>query len=371
MSKREGIQPFRSVLQHTVRALRDSDVSRIFWLNLCAHLQEGILEDQAVIDVLSRAWNDFHQVYGSTTLPQQGMAMLGCIINVCADNDTAVGSVSKLGAMQPGDIEELNVVLDGSLLWQYYLEADSESLTRALQNVPYTQSLHELEENQVGEIVLQHCWKSGNTNLLPLFQSLAKQATLQTRVKRLWTSLAHPARPRDPERLVQLLGIAAFGEGAWVIEMIYRRDQLKAALAAGDERFLLRPTAFCVNDVHAPRFRGLSRQEVGARRRGDDISPVGRTVDLAGWIGDGGEWKGEDGLPELMCPALQWQRSLLPTQVRLVGTIKKKLAGPSNEQFAAHLEALYRNASQTEAVVIDRLSTLAEAAEAGNVNAAR
>ncbi len=347
---------FGATIHQIVEALRDSDVSRIFWLNLCAHLQEGVVEEHAAAEVLKTAWRDFQQAYDAQPLPQRGMALLGCIIQACASNETALGGVSRLAALALDELEEISVVLDGRLLWQYYLEADKDSLDRALQQLPGSESLHELEEARIGELVLEACWKAGYTDLLSIFDSLAKEATLQTRVKRLWTSLAEGDRPKDPHRLVQRLGIAAFAEGAWVVEMVYRRQQLEAALPAGDERFLQRPTAFCVNDVHAPRFRGLARREVGARRRGEPIESVGRTVDLHGWREPGDGWAADDGLPELMCPALRWQAGLLPHQVRLVGSITRRLAGPSNEQFADHLEDFYRDASVTEAAVIEQLA---------------
>lgn len=342
-----------------VDVLRDSPVSRIFWLNLCAQLREGIVDERAALGVIRQAWADYCR--SASTLPQRGLALLGCIVQACRDNELALVAVTRLAALTLNEIEELRVVLDGRLLWQYYLEADADSLTSALRHVPCGRSLHDVDESAVADVVLKACWDARRLDLRERFGSLAREATLQTRVKRLWASFSEADRPEDPQRLAQRLGLSSMNEGTWVVEFVYGHDQLREALVPGDERFLLRPTAFCINDMHAPRFRGLARGEVGARQRGDTVHPVGRTVDLDGWAGSSGSWRADDGLPEIVCPALQWQGAILPSRIRLLGPLREGLSGPDNEQFAEHLEDLFLGASRSETDVIDMLAGLENA----------
>jgi hypothetical protein len=355
----EMAEAFGAVVRQIVDTLSSSDVGRIFWLNLCAQLREGIVDEERAAAVLERAWNDYSGASGLSALPQRDAALLACIVEACTSNDVALTLTNRIQAFSPDELSELRIVIEGQLLWQYYLEADADGLATAMRQLPCGRSLHDVDESQLAHLVLDACWRARVVELHERFGSLARETSLRTRASRLWAVVGEAGRPLDAERLVQRLGLSSLEAGAWVVELVYSRERLRAVLAPGDERFLVRPTAFCVNDLQEPRFRGLARHEVGARARGDAVERIGRTVDLDGWTGDPQDWRGEDGLPEIACPALRWHTALLPDCIRLIGPLVRRPDGPDNEQFAQHLEELYRNASGSEEDAIRRLASRA------------
>lgn len=333
-------------IQKVLRALREHPVGQIYWLNLCAHILERAIDVPTVRGVLDQVWQRYHAEYAGAEPPNAGAVMLQALLSGTSHNRVAVDAMRRTKMLDLEKVDALRTVLDGRTLWEHYLILKPAAYELLLQDLAWkTGALDDGDESTIASTVLQECWTRKITELRARFGEHAKETMLRTRAPRFWAGVPTADRPSEPRKLVGKLGIMGWSSGTWLVELIYRREDVERDLEETGSPWLRRPSALCPTDISQPRFRALAPSEVDSFQRDEPLDAFGSTVDL-------NEWNTPDtdrtGLPELICPAIRWRSDLLPAQIVLLGQIDLELTSPKNDEYAHYLRQALRLSEEKE-----------------------
>lgn len=341
-------------MQNFISQLKNDEAGRIFWLNLCAHLDEGALDVDATKKVFQEAKREFELRHISPTLPDPGVLAYRVLCAETADNAIAIGALRRANPVDWSKIESVNTIINDTSWWDHYAEVHSDGHKGVLEAIAMdVGTLGGFDENKLGAMLLEKCWKEGKKDLADVFGKSLKNGFLKTAVNRFWASIQSRARPSEPDVLLNKLAVTHFQKGQWVIEIAYNADEIRKLISDPSMDFK-RPSALCVNDRQKPRFRALTTAEIGGLTRGEELSWHGWTVDLAQWAARDAD--PVNGLPELMCPAVKWDSTQIPSAITLLGKAETPPAIPTNKEFADYLQKLFQSAVANEATFIRQLS---------------
>jgi hypothetical protein len=339
-------------MKNFIEHLKSDEAGNIFWLNVCAHLHAQMLDIDLTKKVFSTAQNEYDSKYGARPPYAPGMVAYQILRNQTSDNTIAISAIRRVQPVDWAKITEISTVINGSSWWSYYAELKSDAYSELIEQLgTSTGSLVDFDEAKLGPIVLEKLWRENRRDLKTGFEDSLKTGIFKTGVLRFWAGIQGADRPETAEPLAKKLALTSFADEQWLIEIVFDAEVVKILLATDQENFK-RPSALCVNDGNAPRFRALTPTEVTEIEKGEDLSWHGWTVDL-------GEWEKHtndelNGLPELMCPAIKWSEKS-PKDVKLLGQSKDITKKPSNKDFAKYLSNLFKSALANEDLFIAKL----------------
>lgn len=342
-------------MQSFINQLKNDEAGKIFWLNLCAHLDEGVLDADVTKRIFQAAKQEYERTHASSSPPDPGNIIYRVLCAETADNTVAIGALRRASPVDWTTIQEVNTIINDASWWGHYAEAHSDGHKNVLEAIATdVGSLSGYDENKLGALLLEKCWSEGQTNLADVFSKSLKDGFLKTAVNRFWASIQAGGRPSEPDALLNKLALTSFQKGQWVIEIAYNVDAIKKLIHDDPPKDFKRPSALCVNDRQKPRFRALTTTEIGGQARGDDLSWHGWAVDLAQWAARNAN--PINGLPELMCPSVKWDSTNIPSAVTLIGKVDTPLAIPTNKEYADYLQDIFKKAVANESTFIQALS---------------
>lgn len=342
-------------MQSFINQLKTDEAGRIFWLNLCAHLDEGVLDMDAAKEVFQTAKQKFEHTHAASPPPDSGNVIYRVLCAETEDNTIAIGALRRAIQVDWSKIQEVNTIINDASWWEHYAEAHSDGHKNALEAIATEVGpLSGFDENKLGAFLLEYCWNEGKTNLADVFSKGLKNGFLKTAANRFWASIQAGDRPSEPDALLNKLALTNFQKGQWVIEIVYNIEAIKKLIDDDPPKDFKRPSALCVNDRQKPRFRALTTTEIGGQTRGDDLFWHGWTVDLAQWTAR--NTNPINGLPELMCPSVKWDSTNIPSAVTLIGKVETPVAIPSNKEYTEYLQEIFKKAVANEPIFVEALS---------------
>lgn len=324
---------------------------QIYWANLCAHFHKGALDIALARTAFQNANGKFKP--SPFFIPNESDRAYLAICNETEPNAIAVAAISNVQDVDWGEIQLVNTVINDTSWWKYYATLDKDALKDLLESSFDTDTMPAHDEHKLGKRLLQNLWDQGRKDLLEEFGDSLKPGLLKTAVNRFWASTTKASRPPDAKALVEKLGLSHFQVGDWVIEVAYDPKEIQKLIDGNRDKDFKRPSALCVNDRMAPRFRALTPNEV-TMAPGRTLLWHGWTVDLALWASS--PTHDMNGLPEMMCPATQWGTANLPASINLAGKIDAPTNTPSNEHYAIYLQGLFAEALADEHRLIAALA---------------
>jgi hypothetical protein len=323
-------------IREVLGALRGHPVGQIYWLNLCAHVLERAIDLQTVRSVLEQVWHSYRSAYAAEAPPNAGAVLLQALLTGTSHNRVAVDAMRRTKPLDLTQVNTLRTVLDGRSLWEHYLILKPAAYDFLQQDLAWkTGALDDNDETAIASTVLQECARRGMSDLRPHFGKHAKETMLRTRAPRFWAGIPTGERPSEPRKLAGKLGIMGWSTGTWLVELVYRREDVERDLTETGSPWLRRPSALCPTDLNLPRFRALAPAEVDSLQRDEPLDAFGSTVDLNEWHAPADAQR--TGLPELICPAIRWHPNLLPDQIVLLGQVDQEITAPGNDEYASYL----------------------------------
>ena len=197
-------------------------------------------------------------------------------------------------------------------------------------------------------LLLQYFYDDGakDQNDIPGFDSfLVPKIELRTANLRFWMAGDPEGMPSEADDVRDFLGLGYLNPGDSLVRISLSRSTLLQHLnAAASEAY--RPSAFCVNDIVAPRFRGRHSSE-------SNTPPVtheyGMTANLSGGKSP------SDGTQEWICPSIIVDAK--EVHIELLGAIKNPRVEPNNAEFAAHLLVYGALTAANEKLVMNAICT--------------
>lgn len=183
---------------------------------------------------------------------------------------------------------------------------------------------------------------NAKNNILPYI-------AIRTRFARFWLAGNPHGLPDDPDAIRDLFGLGYLRKGDWLIRVSMPTVEVYRELGM-NSKLVRRPTAFCVTDDGAPRFRGLTVDD-HMRIPGSPVKTNGTTVQLNKVENDELPDNGE---MEWACPEVASQQKNF--HFDLLGKIKSDRPKPNNTDFAKYLRKTLPLSTDEEQKVIDFLA---------------
>lgn len=182
-------------------------------------------------------------------------------------------------------------------------------------------------------------------------KNILPHIAIRTRYARFWLAGDPTDFPNDPDSVRDLFGLGYLKKGDWLIRISMPTTALFSELGKNAE-LIRRPSAFCVNDDVAPRFRGITADD-HAKPPASPLKRHGTTVHL-----DRVEnaQLPDDGEQEWICPQVAVRQANIDFD--LLGEIKADRHAPSNADFRKYLTKTLPLAKADEATVINALTRM-------------
>jgi len=248
-------------MQNFIDQLKNDEAGRIFWLNLCAHLDEGILDTDITKKVFQAAKQKFDLTHATSALPDRGAVVYRVLCAETADNTVAIGALRRASPVDWAKIQQVNTIINDASWWGHYAAAHSDGHKNVLEAIATDVGpLSSFDENKLGALLLEKCWNEGKTDLAAVFSKSLKDGFLKTAINRFWASIQVSDRPNEPDALLNKLALTNFQKGQWVIEVAYNVDAIKKLIHDDPPKDFKRPSALCVNDRQQPRLGAIQTE---------------------------------------------------------------------------------------------------------------
>lgn len=338
-----------------VEQLKKSDIGRIYWANFCMQQHVGLLDLAISKAVFHEAANNPDYLYQLREVTRLGVgdastfAMMSLISSAEA-NSVAISASKTLttGAALPA---RLSTVLSVKTFTDHCLSDVGRDKLTAL----WTRMQTWLPGGRKLGIA-DDCYRAleglpgmGMVDINKLHDHenfLVPKIKIRTRYLRFWMGGDPAAMPGNADEIRDQLALGYLKKDQdALVRISFDKTVLHDALSKASEPQYRRPSAFCVNDVDAPRFRGRSGMET--------IDPPshnshGNTVKLIGGIVP------DEGVAEWICPSIEVDSTDI--HVELLGPISVDHSVPSNGQFADYLQAHGCLTPADERAILDALT---------------
>ena len=332
--------------------------SKIFWLNVCAHLEEQAIDIEVAKEVFNLASENFFASYPDPSkLFDAGDMAYKALIDISCKHPKILRSICRAAAMPSTADAIFHTVFRSVDFFDRYLKGKSSALSSVLGAVGLDLAIDGMSQSEAISKWLESLVDAGGNNLLLALDELdlmLDTAYFRGPATRFWSSIDNGVRPSDPQALAFALGLQYFKKDDWVIEVSYSLEIL-ALLLGSMQDDLKRPSAICVVDPDTPRFRGLSEHEVGCCLRKQELDWHGTAVDLNNW--HLAESDLLNGLPELLVTQVPWSPASPPSAVTIKGKIQvpHDVKVPTNSEYANYLERKFAAALLNENTHIESL----------------
>ena len=334
-----------------IENLKKSEIGQIYWANVCMQYELGLLNTDKSKQIFSQAANDKDFTDTLTYIRKYGVgdaskAALAALIKQSEHNTMAIDACVKVinDTQLP---EKLSTVMSTKIFAEHCLSSEGRFALTAewIQRMTLTGSQPSSPIDSA-HLVLQHFYNDGardQTDIPGFDKFLLPKIQIRTRNLRFWMAGDPKDMPKNADDVRDFLGIAYLNPG----DSLVRISLSKATLTRYDNLTIRRPSAFCVNDIVAPRFRG--------RHSSDSSAPpvtheYGMTANLKG------EMSPSEGTKEWICPSITVDAKDI-IDVELLGPVKNLRTVPDNNQFAKHLSVFGAITGKIEKSVIKGICT--------------
>lgn len=338
--------PIATLISH----LQSSEVGQIYWANLCMQYELGVLDKSKSKLIFSNAANDrdFTDLLSDISKYGVGDASIGALttlIKQSEHNAMAIDACAK-------DTERTHLPAKVSTVMsaKTFVDHCLSSAGRTALTAEWIRRMALSGKTLIPPIgseylVLKYFYDDGarDQNDIPGFDKfLQPQIQIRTRELRFWMAGDPKVMPTNADDVRDILALGYLNPGDVLVRISLSQTTLLKHLSEA----VRRPSAFCVNDIVEPRFRGRHSSESSAI---PVIYEFGMTANLSGGT------MPSDGTHEWICPSIA--ANAKDIHVELLGAVDNPRAEPNNAQFAAHLTKYGSLTPSIEQTVIDEICT--------------
>lgn len=333
-----------------IRHLQNSEIGQIYWANVCMQYELGLLDTTKSKLIFSSAANhkDYTDLLADISTYGVGdasNAALTALIKQSERNAMAIEACAK-DTDRTHLPSKVSTVMSAKTFSDYCLSSAGRAALTAewIRRMTLTGSAR-IPPIGSEYLVLKYFYDDGarDQNDIPGFENfLLPQIQIQTKYLRFWMAGDPKSMPTGADDVRDVLGLGYLNPGDVLVRISLSRSTLLKSLSSEARR----PSAFCVNDIVAPRFRGRHSTESSTP---PSIHEYGMTANLSGGTTP------SDGTQEWICPSIT--ANAKDIHVELLGAIENPRTEPNNGQFAAHLMAYGALTPAIEQSVIDGICT--------------
>lgn len=337
--------------------LTHSEIGRIYWHNFCIQFLSNLVDKRIarqVFRIASVSPGYRKAVEKGAPKYDVPFAARQAIYSATAENSLAI-SACKVGSKRP-DLPMVVSTVVSAKTFEDHCAKNARELKRSLIAASITLGASPIPAlprsfgltDVFGEL---HRRKITRIDNLPgVASTVLPYIVVRTRCARFWLA-GDPARlPNDPDAVRDLFGLGYLKPGDWLIRFSLETDTLLKNLGA-NARLVKRPSAFCVNDDEAPRFRGLTRNDHKSAK-GKAVSRWGTTARLDQLAALA---MPDDGENEWISPQIALGQDNV--RIDILGEVNTPRSKPTNADFEAYLKKELPLTTLDEQTVVDALTT--------------
>ena len=343
-------------IKNLIRHLKGSEIGKIYWHNFCLQYRANLLDEGiarqvfrlASVNESYRKAIDAHAA-GSSTYDLPHIARQALYL-VSSENMYAL-TASQLAPILSDLPETVSTVISDKT-FEAYCAKSVPGLANILillmskagaSSIPRGVGLRDI-------FMEMHARGITRINDLPgATKQILPYIAIRTRAPRFWLAGDPKGFPNDPDAVRDLFGLGYLKKGDWLIRISMPTTALYKELGT-NANLVKRPSAFCVNDDEAPRFRGITIDD-HKNHPAIPLTRHGTTIKLDKL--ENGQLP-DDGEDEWICPQLAIKNANVDFD--LLGEIKTDRLAPSNQAyFDKYLKVMLPLSKIDETAVIDAL----------------
>jgi hypothetical protein len=316
-----------------IRHLKGSDIGKIYWHNFCVQYRANLLDEKISQQVFRSASvnNDYRKEvdnhaagHGSYDLSYHARQAL----YIAANENMYAISASRFMPKLSDLPSTVSTVISDTTFERYCVKTVpglSNTLIQLLirlgaSTIPPGVGLrHIFAEMHARGITRINDLPGAAKNILPFI-------VIKTKPSRFWLAGDPQGFPDDPDAVRDLFGLGYLKKGDWLIRISMPTSALYKELGT-NASMVKRPSAFCVNDDVAPRFRGVTVED-HIRYPVTPLTRHGTTINLNKV--EKGQFP-DDGESEWICPQVAFRNDEI--KFDLLGDIKADRLAPSNKAY--------------------------------------